>query len=387
MKTLISFVCIICIVVTGALSGEASATQGMPFTDVRIGDWFFGYVQSVHANGVMQGTSPTTFAPNATFSRAQIIATLFRIHNDRTANTGDHRDNNFHDVTTNVWYAPYVTWASTNGISSGTGATRFGSNDSVTRQEIATIIHNYVRNLTDGDSGSTITTEWNAFADRDQLTSPAAYFAFRWANNNGIVNGTSGTTLSPNGTATRAQAAAMLVRVMEFVNGTTPPQPEMTLNEAVQSGVDHRELLQAFPNEEIQTAFEQEVMRLINNIRREHGLTPFLYHSRLAWLARTRTDEIIQYNCRGGHVSPTTGLSHTDHARAMGVDIAFAGEITVRGGVTPQIAVDTWMNSEPHRRSLLYGGDGRLHIGVGFSHGNTNDFGTAWVLWRSTPPR
>lgn len=89
----------------------ALATLSMPFADVRANNWFYTYVQFMHSNGIMQGTSGNTFSPNATFSRGQIIATLFRIHHGRTENTSDNRTNNFNDVSMSAWYAPYVTWA------------------------------------------------------------------------------------------------------------------------------------------------------------------------------------------------------------------------------------------------------------------------------------
>ena len=206
-----------------AETGDDLAIESLSFTDVHESNWFFPYVQIVHTHYVMQGTSPTTFSPGATFSRAQMVATLFRIYHGRAANEQDDSMNHFEDVAAFQWYAPYATWAHMHSISSGTSSTRFGANDYVARQEIAVMIHNYVRNLTGLDSSSTATAEWNAFTDRDQITSGAAYEAFRWANNHGIVNGIDGTRLAPNNTATRAEAAAMLVRLLYFLGEISTP--------------------------------------------------------------------------------------------------------------------------------------------------------------------
>ena len=82
--------------------------QSLPFTDVSSGAWYFPYIQFVHTNGIMQGTSATAFSPASSFSRAQVLTTLFRIHNDRRANDSDPTNNNFTDVRADVWYAPML---------------------------------------------------------------------------------------------------------------------------------------------------------------------------------------------------------------------------------------------------------------------------------------
>ena len=248
LTVLLAVLMLVGLVMPGALAAEPDTIEplSLPFTDVRDNAWYRPYVQAVRDQGIMNGTSSTRFSPAGTFSRGQIIATLFRIHHNRTANANDSRNNPFNDVG-DAWYTPYVTWAHNNGISSGTSATRFGANDHLTRQEIATIMHNYVRNLTDHDSGSTANAEWNAFTDRGQITFPGAYNAFRWANNNGIVNGVTSTRLEPNGTATRAQAAAMLVRLVDFMSGGhNNNQPQIwTVSFDLNGGTGH------FPDQQV----------------------------------------------------------------------------------------------------------------------------------------
>ena len=379
---------LIAVLLVGLISPIAIART---FADVPTGEWFSPYVQWANENAIMQGTGGGNFSPHRPMTRGQLVTMLWRMAGEPSA-SGNH----FVDVAIGRFYTTAVYWAAGAGITQGVSSSHFAPYENITREQFATFLHRFA-----GTPTANTPSHWNHFADRG-LNAPFADMALRWATYHGIVTGTNATTLSPQGMATRAQGAAMLMR-FSGLGGTTPtpspspspsPQPTptppsngQTLDEAVRSGMNYRELLQAFPNADIQAAFEREVMRLVNRIRQDHGLAPFIHHTDLAWLARTRTDEIIRHNCLGGHVSPTTGLSHTDHAWAMGFDLDFAGEITVRGGVTPQIAVDTWMNSEPHRRSLLYDGESRLHIGVGFSHGSNHDFGTAWALWRSTPPR
>ena len=344
-----------------AVESEEIELQSLPFTDVAQGAWYRPYVQAVRNQGIMQGVSSTRFAPNDTFSRGQIIATLFRIHNNRNANASDSRNNPFNDVNNNTaWYAPYVTWAHNNGISSGTSATRFGPNDHITRQEITLIMHNYVRNLTDHNSGSTATAQWNAFNDRGQITLSGAYNAFRWANNNGIVNGRNTTTLAPNGTAIRAEAAAMLVRLVGFMDsgnqqaqyftvtfnlaggqGNFPPQQVRSGGLVTRPTNDPTRANHIFdgwswdfnndrvtrnvhivaqwrqgggtqpPNNNLTPAqAEAEFVRLLNQHRALYGLRPVQVHSGLADVARAHSHDMVNrgffaHTCPSGTTNST----------------------------------------------------------------------------------
>ena len=232
-KRVFRFFLIICLVFSTLTTIAFAADEGeanvfsLPFTDVSTNAWYYPYVQTVYERDMMQGTSMSAFSPHGSFSRAQIVATLFRVHTGRHANESDSRINSFQDVNSAAWYAPYVAWADRNGVSHGVEAFRFGSNDSVSRQEIATIFHRYVRNLTMYSSSSPDTEQWRVFTDHEEITNGEGVSALRWANNNGIINGTSATKLLPQGTATRAEAAAMLLRLLDFMDRAElrPPMP------------------------------------------------------------------------------------------------------------------------------------------------------------------
>jgi len=402
LTVLLAVLMIFGLLVPGALAAETDTIEPLsfPFTDVAAGSWYRSYVQSVLDQNIMQGTSSTRFSPNDTFSRGQIVATLFRIHHNRNANANDNRNNPFNDIG-NAWYTPYVTWAHNNGISSGTSATRFGANDHVTRQEIATIMHNYVRNLTDHNSGSTATAQWNAFTDRGQITFPGAYNAFRWANNHGIVNGVSSTRLEPNGTATRAQAAAMLVRLVNFMGGSS--QQPGDIDTLTRNGATWYELRNAgFSRVEIQGAFEREIIRLVNNIRRDNGLWEFTTDARTATVARNRAVESMVNNS-WTHRSEATGLEQEAHWRQVTGAGANDWGFENLGGTmtTAQALVQQWMNSPGHRDFIMVGHHSaggwsganwsvpaRLtQIGVGFDFCQTrtgNHNYTRSMLWLST---
>jgi uncharacterized protein YkwD len=155
-------------------------------------------------------------------------------------------------------------------------------------------------------------------------------------------------------------------------------------------GFDFRALEAAgFAYEDIQAMFEQEVIRLVNEIRAEYGLPILALHLELANVARLRAEEMVTHNVRG-HLSPTTGLEHTAHANAMGLNLRYAGENSARGSRNPQAVVNAWMNSAGHRDFILSGhSTSRFphlgYIGVGFYF----DEITAWTLWLTCnlPPR
>lgn len=198
--------------------------SSLPFTDVNTGNWFYSYVAAMYTSDIMMGTGATTFAPQETFSRAQVIATLFRIHHGRTASTSDPRDSGFADVSTGNWFAPYATWARQNAIVVGT---TFGGNQGALRQEIALFMHRYIAHLTNFSSQSSSNAQWEAFVDLGQITEQEAYMALRWASNRDIVRGIvhdGVSRIAPTETATRAEAATMLSRLLDNVTGWPAPQ-------------------------------------------------------------------------------------------------------------------------------------------------------------------
>ncbi|MCL2400461.1 MAG: CAP domain-containing protein [Defluviitaleaceae bacterium] len=148
------------------------------------------------------------------------------------------------------------------------------------------------------------------------------------------------------------------------------------------------------PVTELQRHLEHEVIRLVNEIRRDHDLPELVFHPDLARIARLRTDTMIEHNAVG-HRCPVIGLEHTEFAHYHGLVTSWAGENAHWGGRTPQVAVYHWMNSPiGHREFILSGliGDSDLqrqwenvnlhYIGVGVSWGDNHTFGTAWTLWK-----
>ena len=187
---------------------ETPAPWRNPFADVSEGEWYYDAVKYVCQNGLMNGTSATTFSPGQTTSRAMIATILWRQAGSPAVNYAMR----FDDVDPNAYYGEAVRWAASEGIVSGYGNGKFGPNDPITREQLAAMLYNYEKKQGGGFNGA-----WAFRLDFDDVASVSewAYEPMSWMVMNGVISGTSSTTLSPKGQATRAQAATMLMRYLE----------------------------------------------------------------------------------------------------------------------------------------------------------------------------
>ena len=196
---------------SSAVTVEASFTQddtpvetGLPFTDVKADDWFYDAVAYVYDNGLMDGTAGTAFSPLMTSNRAMVVTILWRLAGSPEPEAAP----SFSDVTADSWYTDAVAWASENGIVKGYSDTVFAPDDTVTREQLATILYRYVQHTGGGFQGA-----WAFpldYADADQV-SDWAYEAMCWCTMKSIINGVGGNTLNPQGSATRAEVAQILM--------------------------------------------------------------------------------------------------------------------------------------------------------------------------------
>ena len=196
---------------------ENPNTGANPFTDVSEKDWFYGDVMFVCENGLMLGTSKTLFSPHGTATRGMMATILWRME----GSPAPKGKNSFTDVEAGKWYADAITWAAENGIFAGYGKDKFGPDDPITREQIAAIFYRYA-----DYKGYDLTVKGNLdkFKDADKITDYAKT-AMQWAVGSGLVKGKSGNLLDPQGTATRAEIAAMLHRFIEkyeLVQGKAP---------------------------------------------------------------------------------------------------------------------------------------------------------------------
>lgn len=174
------------------------------FSDVNESDWFCSAVSYAVSKGLFKGTSDDEFFPNGYMSRAMLVTALWRLEGSPSV----LGDSEFTDVAENSWYAEAVSWASKNNIVNGVAADKFAPNDNVTREQIAAMLYRYAQFAgKDISSGDTL----NVFNDKDSI-SKWAQPAVKWAVEQKIITGVTESTLMPKSTATRAQAAAMLMR-------------------------------------------------------------------------------------------------------------------------------------------------------------------------------
>lgn len=181
--------------------------EPLPFIDVDEDAWYADAVRYVYEHDLMAGYGGDLFGPNDELSRAQFCQIIYNME-DPPAVTGSSA---FTDVADGAWYANVVTWAAENGIVVGYGGGLFGPEDNITREQFAAILYRYAQAK---GYGTTASFDLSAYGDVSDV-SAWAISAMQWACGKDIIIGTSPTTLAPQGTATRAQAATMLQRFCE----------------------------------------------------------------------------------------------------------------------------------------------------------------------------
>lgn len=179
------------------------------FADVAADAWYADAVQYVYENGMMSGTSETTFSPDLTTTRGMIVTILYRLENEPTV-TGTTA---FTDVAADQYYANAVAWAAQNGIVSGIDATTFAPNNAITREQMAAILYRYAQFKGYDVSAK---ADLSVYTDATQVSTYATD-AMAWANGAQLITGTSQATLTPAGNATRAQVATILMRFCENI--------------------------------------------------------------------------------------------------------------------------------------------------------------------------
>lgn len=189
-----------------------TAIARFPFTDVVAGTWYYGAAAYAYNNGLFAGMTPTTFAPNATMTRAMLVSVLWRL----AGAPAPKAPNTFVDVPDGAWYTDAVTWAAENGVVSGIGGSRFDPSGFVTREQTAEILYNFAHSKGYDVSAR---ADLTAFPDAASVSGWAEE-ALSWANAAGLINGTvrdGQTILDPQGSASRAQVAMILMNYVEHV--------------------------------------------------------------------------------------------------------------------------------------------------------------------------
>ena len=182
----------------------------LPFTDVADSDWFFDPVCFVYSQGLMTGTSATTFEPNTHLTRAMLVAMLHRLEGSPQASAGD-----FTDVADGDWYAEAVNWAASVGVVNGFDDGSFQPNTAITREQLAAILRNFA-----AYKGMDVSTSGDLSTYSDAASvSDWAQESVEWMVGSGLLGGYDDNTLRPQGTTTRAEVASVLQRALGNVAG------------------------------------------------------------------------------------------------------------------------------------------------------------------------
>ena len=208
---------LLALILTLSLSVTAyAAVEDTGFSDVAADAWYADAVTYVRDNGLMSGTSDTTFTPGGTMTRGMLVTTLYRMAGSPSLENED-LGYPFADVPGDAWYADGVYWARLAGVVGGYSEDQFGPDDPITREQIAAILWRY--------AGSPAAESGTDFADEGSISAYATQ-AVDWARANGIVNGVEDNRFLPQSSATRAQVATILRNYLTMEEAGEPEAPE-----------------------------------------------------------------------------------------------------------------------------------------------------------------
>ena len=181
---------------------EDDENKELPFIDVKKGDWYYNAVEYTYKNGIISGATDTEFRPTKNITRGMIVTILWRMEGKPKV-TGIE---DFPDVTGQYYYDA-VRWAAKDKIVSGYNSGKFGPNDNITREQLATILCNYAKYKKQNVNLSTDTSKYKDWYKVTGYARPA----MSWAVSTGVITGKyNGTRVDPQGTASRAEAAGMI---------------------------------------------------------------------------------------------------------------------------------------------------------------------------------
>ena len=337
-----------------------------PFLDTPQDAWFFEAVQYVSARDIMRGTGGTAFSPDSNLSRAMMVSILHRMAGE----PGVAYRPIFRDVPGGQWYSHPVVWAFESGVVLGTGPDTFAPHVNITREQLALMMRRYYLSEIRGADAAEVrqSAQWNSFADLYQI-SPEAVEALIWANYHGLIVGRTSAAIAPGGTATRAEAATIVMRFSQrFLDrNPTPPPPRPP-----------QVLIPGWPSQPPDAvAFEREIFDLINRERANHGLGALEWDYRLAAVARSHSMDMAH---RGffAHVCPS-GVSSAARLINAGFSFQTFAENLSLGHATPQRVIESLMSSPGHRANIL--NERMTHLGVGFYFGPAFFHGALPFVW------
>lgn len=212
LSILIIFVLLLSIILLESINVFADKSEvsfSMKYSDVKESDWFYESVRYMTKNGLMNETSENRFSPKENTSRSMIVTILYRLEE-----TPKVVESKFKDVPSKIWYTDAVSWASENGIVMGYGNELFGPNDSITREQMTTILYRYAQYKGyDTTQGGMAIRE---FEDYESI-SEYALSTMAWTVNTGLIQGNNN-KIMPKNIATRDQVAEVLMKFIEKIS-------------------------------------------------------------------------------------------------------------------------------------------------------------------------
>lgn len=271
------------IILTLSATAVAFPAEAKTFSDVPQSHWAYSVIDEASDDGIMNGKAAGVFAPNATLTRAEYATMLYNLAPESDVMKlvhGSTADNGLYDVDGNAWYADTVSWAVARGVFKNNDGS-FSPNRTITREEMAVATYEFLHKYCDGKF--VLDSIYKGFTDDAAFSSSANRDKVYILVNNGIIAEKSDGSFDPQGSLTRAEAAAMAVRVADIVASEAPVDTlEMSAEAALTSG-----------SAQI-TSDEKTFIDLLNNERASAGVHQLKVSPLLMEAAEIRAREVVE---------------------------------------------------------------------------------------------
>lgn len=271
------------IILTLSATAVAFPAEAKTFSDVPQSHWAYSVIDEASDDGIMNGKAAGVFAPNATLTRAEYATMLYNLAPESDVMKlvhGSTADNGLYDVDGNAWYADTVSWAVARGVFKNNGGS-FSPNRTITREEMAVATYEFLHKYCDGKF--VLDSIYKEFTDDAAFSSSANRDKVYILVNNGIIAEKSDGSFDPQGSLTRAEAAAMAVRVADIVASEAPADTlEMSAEQTLASG-----------SAQI-TSDEKTFIDLLNNERASAGVHQLKVSPLLMEAAEIRAREVVE---------------------------------------------------------------------------------------------
>lgn len=271
------------IILTLTATAVAFPAEAKTFSDVPQSHWAYSVIDEASDDGIMNGKAAGVFAPNATLTRAEYATMLYNLAPESDVMKlvhGSTADNGLYDVDGNAWYADTVSWAVARGVFKNNDGS-FSPNRTITREEMAVATYEFLHKYCDGKF--VLDSIYKGFTDDAAFSSSANRDKVYILVNNGIIAEKSDGSFDPQGSLTRAEAAAMAVRVADIVASEAPADTlEMSAEQTLASG-----------SAQI-TSDEKNFIDLLNNERASAGVHQLKVSPLLMEAAEIRAREVVE---------------------------------------------------------------------------------------------